>query len=128
MLRFSSYEDRLKYLMLESFVGLETFGSKRYLNQWFYSSPEWKRVRNQVIIRDGGCDLALPGYDVPKFAYVHHICPITNEDLIDRNPLVLDPNNLVLVSRRTHELIHYGNLEDALDFIVERKPGDTKLW
>lgn len=129
LIELSSYEERLKYLMLNGSVGEETFGNNRYLNQALYHSIEWRDFRNEIIVRDMGCDLAIEGLYIPSRAIVHHINPITIDDVINRAPCVFDRNNVILVSKRTHDIIHYAPTLDniALEFAT-RTPGDTKLW
>ncbi len=129
-IRFDSFEDRYKYLRLVGLVGDPTFGGHRPLNQILYKMPEWRRVRRDIIIRDNGCDLAHPDFEltgrVP--AYVHHINPITIEDILERNPIVFDPENLIVCSFQTHQAIHYGNSEGIPKLPIERKPNDTCPW
>jgi len=127
MLRYSSYEDRLKYLQVFGAVGDETFGSKRYLNQGFYTSDEWKRIRRSVIVRDCGCDLAIPKLELHRGIIVHHIMPISEEDIIEGNPIILDPENLVCVSKYSHDFIHYGN-SHPFSLLEDRRPNDTVPW
>lgn len=124
-----TFAERFQYLKLKGAVGKETFGKSRYLNQLLYRSPEWKRVRRDVVIRDGGCDLGVADCPIDGRVYIHHINPITEDDILNRNPKIFDPNNLISVSFRTHQAIHYGSDEmmKELEFI-ERAPGDTKLW
>lgn len=129
LIEFSTFEERINYLKLNSKIGLETFGSGRYLNQAFYKSKEWIRVRNEVIIRDNGCDLAMEGYEIYDNILVHHINPITKEDVINRNKKLFDPENLITVSMNTHNMIHYGN--DIHEYVIpwtERKKNDTSPW
>ena len=126
--RMQDFIDRYRYLRLHGRVGIETFGSNRYLNQAFYSSSEWGRIRNEVIVRDGGCDLGVPGRELERGIIIHHIVPITYEDLIEANDLVIDLNNLICVSPATHRAIHYGDEQMLqLDFIP-RRPFDTCPW
>lgn len=126
--RMQDFIDRYRYLRLYGQVGIETFGSNRYLNQAFYSSSEWRRIRNEVIVRDGGCDLGVPGRELERGIIIHHIIPITYEDLIEANELVTDLNNLICVSPTTHRAIHYGDEQMLqLDF-VPRRPSDTCPW
>lgn len=129
LIELSSYEERLKYLMLNGSVGEETFGDSRYLNQALYHSIEWRDFRNEIIVRDMGYDLAIEGLYIPSRAIVHHINPITIDDVINRAPCVFDRNNVILVSKRTHDIIHYAPTLDniTLEFAT-RTPGDTKLW
>lgn len=124
-----TFAERFQYLKLKGAVGKETFGKSRYLNQLLYRSPEWKKARRDVIIRDGGCDLGVSDCPIDGRVYIHHMNPITEDDILNRNPKIFDPNNLISVSFRTHQAIHYGSDEmmKELEFI-ERTPGDTKLW
>ncbi|WP_407413560.1 hypothetical protein [Methanobrevibacter sp.] len=129
LIRLHSFEERFRYLRLNGVVANETFGFDRYLNQRFYRSPEWKRVRQQVIVRDNGNDMGCPGYPIRGDIIVHHINPVSIEDLEDNIELLLDPENLICVSLQTHNAIHYG--DDAIvkeKVITDRRPGDTKLW
>ena len=130
MIRLSSYEDRLRYLKLDGVVANETFGFDRYLNQRFYKSPEWQRVRREVIIRDKGLDLACPGYNIYGQIIVHHMNPISIEELENNPSILLDPEYLVCVSLNTHNIIHYGDIKSDLNknIVVERRPGDTTPW
>jgi hypothetical protein len=124
-----SFEERYKYLKLGGRVGEETFGFDRYLNQLFYRSKEWKHVRDIVIIRDNGCDLGVDGYDIPKFAYVHHMNPVSIKEIQNGGKNLLDPEYLITVSRGTHNAIHYGDESYILNMeIIERKPNDTCPW
>lgn len=129
LIRYTSFDDRVKYLQIKQGVGYETFGPYRYINQRFYQSSEWKQFRSYIITRDKSCDLGLEGYDIyrSKDILIHHINPITVDDLLNRNTNILDPNNVVSVSRETHNLIHYGfSINKALS--GNRTPLDTKLW
>mgnify|MGYP000228448006 FL=1 len=123
-----SYLDRYKYLKIGSKVGVATFGFNRYLNQSFYQSSAWKRVRDQVIIRDDGCDLAHADYPIAGRIYIHHLNPIRIDDLEDFNPDVLDPNNLVCVSFGTHQAIHYGDESLLPNDPIERFENDQIPW
>ena len=129
MIRLNTFLERFEYLKLKGKVGDETFGYSRYLNQHFYHTREWKDVRDQVIIRDNGCDLAMTDREIRDRILIHHINPITEEDILDRNPLVFDLDNLVCVSKLTHDAIHYGdsNLLPS-DTIVIRTKNDTCPW
>lgn len=128
LMTYKTFEERFEYLKLGGFVGKETFGYDRYLNQVLYRSPEWKQIRNRVIIRDNGCDLGIPGREIGDKILVHHINPITLEDIINRNPEIFNINNLITVSFNTHQAIHYSSSDILVKDPVERKPGDTKLW
>lgn len=126
-----TFEERLEYLRLRGTVGQDTFGFDRYLNQNFYRSTEWKRVRDFVIVRDNGCDLGLPGYEIGDRILVHHMNPIGIEDIRYSTDFLLNPEYLICVSKDTHDAIHYG--VDTKEYaerkkVVERKPNDTKLW
>lgn len=125
--KLKTFEERYDYLRLQGIVGERTFGSNRYLNQALYHSNEWQRLKQKLIIRDNGCDLGVDGYEIRDRIYLHHINPITKKDILERNPKVLDPNNLICTSYKTHQAIHYGD-KSLLCLLVERRPGDTKLW
>ena len=124
----STFEDRFDYLILYGTVGHVTFGADRYLNQRFYNSREWRRVRNQVIIRDGGCDLGIPGFDIFDRIYVHHMNPITVDDIENNYDLLINPEFLICTSFDTHQAITYGNRNNLFRKPLERRRGDTKLW
>lgn len=129
LIRLHSFEDRFRYLQLNGVVADETFGFDRYLNQRFYRSPEWKRVRQQVIVRDQGNDMGCPGYPIRGDIIVHHINPVSVDDLDNNIDLLLNPENLICVSLQTHNAIHYG--DDTIvkeKVVIDRRPGDTKLW
>ena len=129
LIEFKTFEERLEYLMLYGSVGEETFGGSRYLNQTLYHSYEWQQFRNEIIARDLGCDLGIDGLYIQQRAIVHHINPISIEDILNNNPCVFDKNNVILVSKRTHDIIHYSPKLDTLQFgFAVRTPGDTKLW
>lgn len=131
LIRYSSFEDRLNYLILHGSVGFDTFGFDRYLNQAFYKSREWQIVKNQIILRDGACDLGVPGYEIPDGVpvFIHHINPITADDVKNHNPILLDPENLITTVFKTHQIIHYGlqnNSQPSLS--IDRTPNDTCPW
>ena len=129
LLNLHTFEDRFNYLKLNGSVGADTFGFDRYLNQKFYSSPEWKSIRRQVIIRDNGCDLGINGLEICGRIYIHHMNPITVEDFKNDSMLVLSPEYLISVSLDTHNAIHYGNKNYAVNKLpIERRPGDTCSW
>ena len=129
LIQIPSYIERYRYLKLGGKAGEITFGNERYLNQILYKSPEWKMTRRHIIIRDNGCDMGIDGYSILGVPLVHHINPITIDDIYDRNPIVFDPENLICVSKRTHNAIHYGDEELLLiDEIIERTPNDTIPW
>jgi hypothetical protein len=124
----ASFEERFDYLSLQGEVGRSTFGFDRWLNQRFYRSPEWKHVRNLVIYRDDGCDLGIPGYEIHAQLMIHHMNPVTPEDLQRGEEWVLDPEYLITTTHRTHNAIHYGDQSLIRKAPVERQPGDTRLW
>lgn len=129
LITLPTFMERFEYLALNGRVGEMTFGSKRYLNQVFYTSDVWRSARDKVILRDDGCDLGVPGRDIGGRIYIHHINPITLEDIEKRHACVLDPENLICVSLRTHEAIHYQDPRLLADDRPKpRSPGDTKLW
>lgn len=129
LIQIPSLEERYEYLRLQGFVGDETFGSKRRMNQLFYSSDVWKQTRSEIILRDEACDLAVPGYEINRRLQVHHINPIRLEDILEnRWDILLDPENLICVSFRTHNAIHYGDNSLLPQIPIERKPGDTCPW
>ena len=127
--KLTTFSERYNYLRLSAGVGAETFGHNRYLNQDFYTSRDWKDVRNVVIERDNGCDLGIEGYDIHDRILIHHIVPLNVYDFRMRSRLILDPDNLITVTHRTHNAIHYG-MDDSfiLNKPAERRPGDTLLW
>ena len=129
LIRLQSYDERLSYLRLFGKVGEDTFGFDRYLNQQFYRSSEWKRLRKEIFLRDNGCDLGIEGYDIidPKSVIIHHINPLSIDDLSNNRELLLDPNNLITVSRWTHNLIHFGDAE-RIPTAYTRSPNDTCPW
>lgn len=128
LIRIPSFEERFQYLRINGIVGEETFGCDRYLNQIFYKSEEWKKIRRRVIIRDNGCDLAWDEYEIKGIIIIHHINPITKEDILDRSSKLFDLENLICTSVNTHKAIHYGNEEMLPKKIVERTMNDTCPW
>lgn len=123
-----TFEERFEYLQLKGSVGKDTFGYDRYLNQILYNSPEWKKLRNQIIIRDNGCDLACEGYDISGRILIHHLNPIMVDDVTSRNRKVFDPDNLVCVTHSTHNAIHYGDASLLVTGPVVRTKNDTCPW
>ena len=127
--QYKSFEDRFRYLKLDGIVGDLTFNGHRYLNQLLYKCPEWQSIRRKVIIRDNGFDLGVDGCPISGKILVHHINPITIDDVLNRNKIIFDINNLITVSHETHNAIHYGN--DAIlgkHTIIERRENDTCPW
>lgn len=128
-IKIRNFEDRFNYLKLNGQIGEMTFNGHRYLNQRLYKCPEWKEVRRRVIMRDQGCDLAHPDYPIFDKILVHHINPITIADIVERRPCVFDLDNLICVSHRTHNALHYGDISLLnVSNNIERQPNDTKLW
>ena len=128
LMTLPTFIERYRYLKLGGSVGKETFGYDRYLNQALYRSPEWKRFRRDIIIRDNGCDLGCEGYDIVGKILIHHIEPITIEDVIKRNPRIFDPENTISTQLMTHNAIHYGDESLLITEPVVRKPNDTCPW
>ena len=128
VLQYETYEERFNYLKLNGKVGKETFGSNRVLNQILYKDPEWRRTRDKIILRDKGCDLGIPGREIFGPISVHHINPITVEDVINRTPNVFDQNNLICTSDLTHRAIHYSDDNILLKDPIVRTRNDTCPW
>lgn len=126
--RLDTLEDRFRYLSLRAEVGKTTFGYDRWINQQFYTSREWRHIRNNVIARDLGRDLGIEGYEIHDRIYIHHMNPMTVDEIANADPRILDPEFLICVTHRTHNAIHYGDEGLLPKQLVERKPGDTKLW
>jgi len=126
--RLPTLRERFKYLELRGRVGQATFGFDRWINQKFYSSREWRQRRFDVIARDLGCDLGVEGYDIHTGLYIHHMNPLSAEYIETGNTDILDPEYLITVTHQTHNAIHYGDERLLPRPLVERKPGDTKLW
>lgn len=124
-----TFEDRFKYVKLDGTVGKETFGFDRYLNQQFYNSYEYRKFRREIIIRDMGCDLGIEEHPIGGLIILHHITPISPDDILGRNiRILLDPENSICVSLRTHNAIHYGDSSLLITNPIERKPNDTCPW
>lgn len=128
LIQFITFEDRFEYLRLKGAVGEATFGFDRYINQHFYRSPEWKRVRQQVIARDLGRDLAVDGHEIHDRVVIHHMNPMTPEHIEAGISDILDPEFLITTTHNTHNAIHYGDKSLLRTHFVERRPGDTRLW
>ena len=128
LMEFESLVDRFRYLALRGRVGETTFGFDRYMNQMFYTSREWKRVRFQVIARDQGRDLGVDGWEIHTGLTIHHMNPMTVADIRDGNPEILDPEYLITTQLPTHNAIHYGDERFLPGVVVERSRGDTQLW
>lgn len=128
LIRLPTFEERFQYLKLEGAVGIETFGYDRYLNQILYHSSEWKRFRRDMFLRDNGCDLASEGYEIFGRYLLHHINPISVEDVLNRNPSVFDPENVITTVLNTHNAIHYSDESLLVMGPIERTQNDTCPW
>jgi hypothetical protein len=128
-MKLSTFEERYEYLKLGGAVGEETFGFDRYLNQIFYKSDEWKSIRSYVITRDNGCDLGVSDREIRgDKILVHHMNPITKEDIINRSDILLNPEYLITTVKNTHDAIHYGDSELLYQGPIERTKNDTCPW
>lgn len=128
LIKLKTFEDRFEYLSLDGIVGDTTFGGRRMVNQVLYQSPKWRRVRNEVILRDNGCDLAHEDYPIDGSIYIHHLNPIKIEDILKESPSVFDLENLICSSFRTHNAIHYGSEDLLPKGLTIRTKNDTCLW
>lgn len=128
LVKLGSFEERFRYLQLDGVVGHETFGYDRYFNQAFYRSSEWKQIRDRVILRDNGCDLGVPGYEIHGKIYIHHINPIELRDIEVQSDLLLNPEYLICTTHRTHNAIHYGDEDQLISKPTERTKNDTCPW
>lgn len=127
-LLYPDFKRRFNYLKLDGVVAHSTFGGHRYLNQALYQSDEWKRIRRNVILRDDGCDLAIPDRPIRGKILVHHIEPITHDDILNRDPIIFDLDNLITVSFETHNALHYGDYSLVAKDVITRRPNDTTPW
>lgn len=128
LIRIPSFEERFEYLSIGARVGERTFGSRRFFNQEFYRSQQWRSLRSYLIVRDQACDIAHPDWPIPDRIVIHHLNPIREENFDIANPALTDPENLVCVSYRTHNAIHYGDAGQLPKPIAERRPNDTCPW
>lgn len=128
LIQLPTFEERFRYLKLDGLVGKDTFGFDRYLNQEFYRSKEWKEVRDFVIVRDNGCDLGMGGYEIVGRIYIHHMNPITVNDIVHSSDFLLNPDYLICVSHNTHNAVHYGDEDLLVTAPVERRKNDTCPW
>lgn len=128
LFNYDTFEERFEYLKLGGGVGRSTFGFDRYINQQFYHSREWNDVGREVIIRDDGCDLGIPGYEIHVGLLIHHMNPITVDDILHRESWILDPEFLILTTQTTHNNIHFGVDKLFPEVVVNRSPRDTNLW
>lgn len=128
LIQLETFKERYYYLKLHGKVGEDTFGFDRYINQSLYKSNKWKRTRSQVIIRDNGCDLGIEGHEIDKYIVIHHMNPLTLEDIEEERDVVFNPEYLISCSSRTHKAIHFGDENLLPKDFVERRPNDTCLW
>lgn len=129
LIRLPTFEERFRYLKLNGKVGKETFGFDRYFNQRFYRSTEWKQIRDYVIARDGGCDLAIADREIFGRILIHHMNPISLDDIKNSTEYLLNPDYLITTTKKTHDAIHFSNESILMSSVLtERKPNDTKLW
>ena len=126
--KLKTFEDRFDYLVESGLVGDQTFGGSRFLNQDFYRSKEWKKIRDQVIIRDNGCDLAILDRPINDRIIIHHMIPLRREDILYRTPFLIDPEYMICVSHQTHNALHYGSLNSLPRDYTPRIPNDTCPW
>lgn len=128
LITIPTFIGRFEYLKLNGVVGEETFGFYRYLNQVFYQSPEWKHIRDEVVVRDCGCDLGVEGYEIYGRVYIHHMNPILRGDIENRSEFLLDPEFLICTTHNTHNAIHYGDEKLLIQAPIERFENDTCPW
>lgn len=128
LITLPTFKERFEYLRLDGIVGKDTFGFDRYMNQIFYKSKEWQSLRNQIVIRDNGCDLGLEGYEIQGKILIHHMNPITPEDIINRSDYLLNPDFLISTMLSTHNAIHYGDESLIAREPIERSKNDTCPW
>ena len=128
LITIPTFKGRYEYLRLKGIIGEETFGFDRYLNQSFYRSREWMDIRDYVIVRDSGCDLGMPGHEIHGRILIHHMNPITKEDILRRSEFLLDPEYLISTIKLTHDAIHYGDENLLIDEPIVRTKNDTCPW
>lgn len=128
LITYDSFMERFRYLSLRGRVGHSTFGYDRWLNQAFYTSRQWRQLRNHIIARDLGCDLGVEGHEIGDRLIIHHMNPMTVTDIVHDDESILDPEFLITTTHLTHNAIHYGDEEQLPRPFVDRRPGDTNLW
>lgn len=128
LITLPTFEERFRYLQLGGKVGEDTFGHDRYLNQMFYTSDEWRRIRRDVIVRDNGCDLGIQDREIHGLIIIHHMNPITIEDIINRSEFLLNPEYLISTVKNTHDAIHFSDERILITDLIERRPNDTCPW
>lgn len=127
LIKMNTFKDRVQYLKLDGVVGETTYGFDRWINQMFYKSKEWRQIRTDIISRDLGCDLGIPGREILGKIFIHHLNPIMAYDIVHAKQIVFDQEYLITCSFDTHNFIHYGRVS-APNVVIERQEGDTKLW
>ena len=130
LIELPTFKERFEYLYIGGRVGEATFGVERYLNQNFYNSLQWRELRDEIILRDGACDLGIEGRDIMDRRYIriHHIEPITMNDILNHSSRLMDPENLITCLSKTHQAIHYGSERMLPKLPIERRPNDTCPW
>ena len=129
LMELKTFEERFRYLKLDDGrIGEDTFGYDRYLNQMFYRSPEWKKLRDELIVRDNGCDLGVEGYDIWGRVIIHHMNPISKDDILSRSDMLMNPEFLICTTHNTHNAIHYGDESKLIIAPIERTKNDTCPW
>ena len=128
LIKLTTLAERFDYLKLGGVIGEDTFGFERYLNQNFYRSAVWKKIRNEVIIRDNGCEMGLEDYPIAGRIIIHHMNPVDSDDIIHQRDILLNPEFLICVGNQTHNAIHYGSIDLLPQDPIERKPNDTCPW
>lgn len=129
LIQLDTFEERFRYLKLDGTVGESTFGTDRYINQMFYNSDEWKELRRKIIIRDNGCDLGVEGFDIHSKIYIHHMNPISVDDILQHSTYLINPEYLICTKLSTHNAIHYGDESILLSQQpIIRRPNDTCPW
>lgn len=128
LIHLETFDERFEYLKLEGGIGRTTFGYDRWINQNFYASQAWQSARREVMIRDNGCDLGIEGYEIFSNPIVHHMNPMSVEEIIHNNEVIIDPEYLILTKHSTHNDIHFGVNRSLPKVVTDRRPGDTNLW
>jgi hypothetical protein len=128
LIKLKTFKERYRYLKLSGKVGEETFGFDRYLNQKFYRSTEWKRIRDYVILRDNACDLGIEDREIDNRIIIHHMNPLTKYDVINQTEFLLNPDYMICTTKRTHDAIHYGDEDILFGEFIERSKNDTCPW
>lgn len=128
LIKLPTFEDRYRYLRIGGIVGEETFGYDRWINQMFYKNKKWLKIRDEIILRDGACDLGIKNREIHSVVYVHHMNPLTKDDILNQTDFLLNPEYLICTSYNTHNAIHYGDESLLLKDYVPRSKNDTCPW